>query len=173
MVTATPSKTSKPRKVKTVAQAYVIRAKLAPNLYRDVQIDASKSLYDLAGAILKAYDFDNDHAFGFYNTHKNPYQATQRYELFVDLAGGDVEEFDDDRPPAKSVKKNVISQLYEQDTKADWGFLFDYGDDWFFELKLKKVLANLPASEAKGQVVNQKGEAPEQYPDYDEEDEEA
>ena len=36
-------------------------------LYRDIEIDSGKSLYDLAEGIVGAFDFDLDHAFGFYS----------------------------------------------------------------------------------------------------------
>ena len=40
------------------------------SVYRDIEIEAAKSLYRLAEAIVSAFGFDFDHAFGFYSgTH--------------------------------------------------------------------------------------------------------
>ncbi len=48
---------------------FIIRVALdgAASIYRDIEIEALKSLYKLAEAIVSAFAFDFDHAFGFYN----------------------------------------------------------------------------------------------------------
>jgi len=38
--------------------------------YRTIAIPESYSLYDLAEKIIESYDFDFDHAFGFYDNIK-------------------------------------------------------------------------------------------------------
>lgn len=43
------------------------RVSLEPKVYRDIEIAASATLYKLAEAIVSAFDFDFDHAFGFYD----------------------------------------------------------------------------------------------------------
>ncbi len=45
----------------------IIRAALGKSIYRDIEIEASKSLYRLAEAVVEAFDFCFDHAFGFYS----------------------------------------------------------------------------------------------------------
>jgi hypothetical protein len=45
------------------ATTHILRASLRPKLYRDIEIDSGKSLYDLAEGIVRAFDFDLDHAF--------------------------------------------------------------------------------------------------------------
>ena len=47
-------------------QTYVFRASLSPKVYRDFEILSTKSLYDLAEAIIHLFGFDLDHAFGFF-----------------------------------------------------------------------------------------------------------
>jgi hypothetical protein len=44
----------------------IFRVSLEPELYRDIELPADRTLYDLAGAIVQAYGFDLDHAFGFF-----------------------------------------------------------------------------------------------------------
>lgn len=53
--------------------------------YRVLAVRETGSLYDLALSINRAFGFDFDHAFGFFDNLKNPYNARERYELFVDL----------------------------------------------------------------------------------------
>src|SRR3954454_14201843 len=64
----------------------VFRASLRGRLYRDIELPSSGSLEDLAAAIVSAFGFDFDHAFGFYSNLKGDYyRSEERYELFADL----------------------------------------------------------------------------------------
>ena len=49
-------------------------------------------------------------------------------------------------------------------------YLFDYGDEWEHDITVKKVIA-LDPKEQYPKVLKITGEIPEQYPDYDEDDE--
>ena len=65
-------------------ETFVFRASLRPKIYRAFEISAASSLYTLAQAIVRFFDFDFDHAFGFYSGLKgNIYHSPARYELFV------------------------------------------------------------------------------------------
>ena len=60
-----------------------------PRRYREIEIDSGRSPYDLAEAIVPAFDLDLDHAFGFYGELTGNYTASPvRYELFADMEGG-------------------------------------------------------------------------------------
>ena len=70
------------------SRTHVFRVRLWPKIYRDIEIESSKSLYDLAAAIVQAFDFDLDHAFGFYSKLDDyVFDSPVRYELFADLDG--------------------------------------------------------------------------------------
>jgi hypothetical protein len=58
------------------------------NPYRTIALPQNASLYELAEAIIDAFNFDFDHAFGFYDNLKNPYNSTTGYELFTDIGEG-------------------------------------------------------------------------------------
>ena len=47
------------------SSTHIFRVRLWPKVYRDIEIESNKSLYDFAAAIVRAFDFDLDHAFGF------------------------------------------------------------------------------------------------------------
>ena len=67
-------------------ETFVFRASLKPKIYRAFEISAAGTLYTLAQAIVRFFDFDFDHAFGFYSGLKeNIYHSPVRYKLFVDL----------------------------------------------------------------------------------------
>jgi hypothetical protein len=70
----------------------IIRAALEGEalIYRDIEIEATKSLYRLAEAIVSAFGFSFDHAFGFYSglTDAAMMRKHPKYELFADMGEG-------------------------------------------------------------------------------------
>jgi len=140
---------------------FIIRAALdgKASVYRDVEIEASKSLYKLAETIVSAFGFHFDHAFGFYSGA--PYAAKRKlpiYELFADMGEADA--------GVLGVEKTKISEAFPA-VGHSLTFLFDYGDDWLFRVKLKGTGKKVPKVRYP-RIVESKGEAPEQYPDPDE-----
>lgn len=128
-------------------------------VYRDIEIEGTKSLSDLAEAIVGAFDFSFDHAYGFYSNLKNPYERSgERYELFADM-----EDTDSD---AGSVEKTKVQQVFTAVGKKML-FLFDYGDEWHFQVEVAAVGEKAPKMRYP-RLVATKGEAPSQYPDEDE-----
>lgn len=144
------------------SETFTLRAALdgKKSIYRDIEIEPSKSLYRFAEAIVKAFDFDFDHAFGFYSglTSATLTRIDPRYELFADMGEAD--------PGVFSVKKTKISQAFPT-IGHSLIFLFDYGDEWRFRVSLKEVGTKLPKVRYP-RVVTIRGNAPPQYPDPDE-----
>jgi hypothetical protein len=145
----------------------IIRVALAGtvSIYREIEIEGSKSLYQLAEAIVSAFGFDFDHAFGFYSGLKpaTMMRVSPRYELFFDMGDAD--------PGVLSVKKTKVSQAFP-DIGHTMLFLFDYGDEWLFRVKLEKTAKKI-AKVRYPRIVATRGEAPKQYPDPDDFDEDA
>ena len=137
---------------------HILRASLKPKLYRDVEIDSSASLAALAEAITGAFEFDFDHAYGFYGKLDGDYQGSpEKYELFADM-----EHTDSD---AASVQKTAVSKAFAKAGKKML-FLFDYGDGWRFTVELVKLGEKKPGTRYP-RLVGTSGDAPEQYPDMD------
>ena len=140
---------------------FILRAGLdgKMSIYRDIEIEPSKSLYRLAEAIVTAFGFDFDHAFGFYSGLKPAtlMRTLPRYELFADMG--------DAAPGVGSVKKTRVSQVFAE-IGHTMMFLFDYGDDWCFRVSLKAKGTKL-AKTRYPRVVATRGDAPPQYPDPD------
>ena len=112
------------------SETLVFRASLRPKIYRDIEIAGTGSLYTLAQAIVRSFDFDFDHAFGFYSKLKgNIYDSPVRYELFVDIGEGEGD--------ARSVKRTRIIKAFPS-VGTKMRFLFDYGDEWEFLVELVK-----------------------------------
>src|SRR3954469_2208348 len=140
----------------------IFRASLRGRLYRDIELPSSGSLEDLAAAIVSAFGFDFDHAFGFYGNLKGDYyRSEERYELFADL--GEASE------GVRSVRRTKLGTAFPEVGKKML-FLFDYGDEWLFTVGLIGLGRREPKA-AYPRVVKQVGEAPPQYPDLEEDEE--
>ncbi len=74
-------------------------------------------------------------------------------------------------PGVLSVKKTKVGEAFPE-IGHTMLFLFDYGDDWLFRVKLQKTAKKI-AKVRYPRIVATHGEAPEQYPDPDELDEDA
>jgi hypothetical protein len=132
-------------------------------VYRDIEIGAAQTLYVLARAIVSAFDFDFDHAFGFYTSLTRKQMLTKHplYELFADMGEAD--------RGAISVKKTKVADAFPN-IGHTLMFLFDYGDEWLFRVKLIEARTKI-AKVRYPRVVATRGEAPVQYPDPDDADE--
>ena len=143
----------------------IIRAKLneKKRIYRDIHVDPYVNLYTLASYVIDAFGFDLDHCFGFFqspNVYSNG-RDTDHYELFYDV-GEEVNE------NTQSVAKTIIADIFKA-KKDKWWMLFDYGDDWIFELECLDT--DNDGQLKSGTVIKVSGEAPKQYAYDDEEDE--
>ncbi|MEN3376730.1 MAG: hypothetical protein V7604_2085 [Hyphomicrobiales bacterium] len=140
----------------------IVRAALErrKSIYRDIEIEASDSLYSFARAIIMAFGFDFDHAFGFYTglTPAKMMREYPRYELFADMG--------ETGPNVGSVKKTKVAQAFPI-IGHTMMFLFDYGDEWRFRVSLRATGAKV-AKVRYPRIVATRGDAPPQYPDPDE-----
>lgn len=132
---------------------YIFKVSLGA-CWRRIGIPADATLEDLSSTILRSVDFDNDHLHSFY--WKNSYGS----RVWVNHHFMDEPPFTSDFSIGSLPLKEGQSFTY----------LFDFGDNWQFKVKLERI----EPAEASiiPRILEYSGEAPEQYPDYDEEDEE-
>jgi hypothetical protein len=130
-----------------------------PSIYREIEIASSKSLYAFAETIVSAFDFDFDHAFGFYSgkSERTLMASTPKYELFADIG----EDSD-----ARSVKRSRVDDAFPGKGHR-MVFLFDYGDEWLFDVETVGVDAEAVGSR-RPRVLAKVGTSPLQYPDPEE-----
>ncbi len=122
---------------------------------REIEVIETITLYKFAEAIVKAYNFRFDHSFGFYSGLDNYSKSEIMYELFVDIEGQEC------KPGAKSVKKTKVMQVWlKPDDKML--FLFDYGDEWMFEVTLKATGDKVEGVKYP-RIISKIGQAPTQY----------
>jgi hypothetical protein len=138
-----------------------------PKVVREIELPSDRKLVDLAQGIVRAFNFDFDHAFGFYSALEGHVMRSEpKYELFADMDDTDLGE----RTDARSVKRTAIAEPFPA-VGHKMLFLFDYGDDWRFVVEVigrgkKDRKARYP------KVLRKIGEAPPQYRwDEEEEDE--
>ena len=160
---ASPSRAVAKVPAVTKRETVILRSKFAHNkrVYRDIEVPLDSTLYDLAYTIIAAVGFDDtDHAFGFYITDnlRRFRDANERYQVFVDWG---VES----TPGSKSVKRAKLDRVFTTEGQKVI-FLFDYGDEWLFELEVRGFGSKAPGAQYPRTLAS-KGEAPEQYPDCD------
>ena len=142
------------------SETLIFRASLTPKVYRALEIADTCSLYVLAQAVVRSFDFDFDHAFGFYSKLKGSiYESPVRYELFVDM--GEVEG------EARSVKRTRVVEAFPA-VGTKMRLLFDYGDGWEFLVELVKRKSKEPKVKLPRLLISA-GKAPAQYPDPEDE----
>jgi hypothetical protein len=123
----------------------------------ELAVASDCSLYDLAKLIIKAVDFDFDHAFEFCDNLRDPDSSKERYTLFADIGEGE--------PGDSSVKKTPVSAVFRPRRKMV--FHFDYGDDWYFLITCTAVKESTGERRLR-KVLSTRGTPPEQYPAVDE-----
>lgn len=135
--------------VKFVDGTYVFKVVLRSNLWRRIEMSAGHSLLDLHDAIQEAFDFDDDHLYSF----------------FMDGEAWSDEKFtsphDEEGPHVDEVRIGEIGLLVGKRIV----YLFDYGDCWQFRVEVEDIRTEGPKPR-KPRIVEKKGKAPEQYPDY-------
>jgi hypothetical protein len=143
----------------------IVRATLPgrTKVSRDIELDGGASLHDLAEAIVASFDFDFDHAFGFYSgkTQQTLMRAHPKYELFVDLGQGE--------DGALSVERTTVATAFPTVGHA-MTFYFDYGDGWMFAVELRATGEKVRGMHYP-RIVATHGKAPPQYPDFDDDGE--
>ncbi len=132
-------------------------------IHRDIHVRPHHSLYQLAKAILvKGFGFYFDHPFGFYEDFGGPYKG-KSYELFAEM-----EDCQPINPNAQGVSNVAVQDAFLPEDKML--FLFDYGDEWRFLVHCKGIVPATPGARYP-QIVASKGQAPEQYPSEEDDEE--
>ena len=134
-------------------KSMVISVSLGTGCYRHIQISSHALLSDLSDEILSAFEFDNDHAHAFFMDNR----------VFSQMHAYYMRGIDDGFPCTDE------TALAEAGLRAgqQFKYLFDFGDEWLFQCKILKELDQITDSP---KIIRWKGDPPEQYPDWDDED---
>lgn len=137
---------------------------------RTIAIPSNYDLYSLCCIVLESIDFDNDHLFGIYDDYKRYHKSKVAYlhpEMNIDddFFGS---SYGKTRTKEFNMEDFTLADIFTRKGKK-WLMLFDYGDNWHFWLALvdKKPIQEKTKYPI---LIESKYDAPEQYPDYEEED---
>jgi hypothetical protein len=128
---------------------HLFKVSLGAGCWRRIAAPGESFLDGFASTILDAFDFDNDHLYRF--SYKDPFGRT--IEIDHPYMGGDSEN-----PVSDEFKVGEIPLSEGMHIE----FLFDFGDNWKFDIEVERVNAEL--SVEKPEVLETHGEAPPQYP---------
>lgn len=132
-------------------ESYVISVSLGTGCYRHIQISANASLYKLHQAILKAFEFEDDHEHAFFMDN-HVWSPADAYFSSKAEAGD------------RLTKKYTLKKL--QLAKGQkFKYIFDFGNEWEFQCK---VLRELEEKTDIPRFIRSAGESPEQYPEWEE-----
>jgi hypothetical protein len=128
---------------------YLFKASLG-KCWRLIAIPANLDLDCLADIILDAFEFDHDHLYKFSCKQKTGvtldiYHSYLEHELVT-------EDF-------------LVGDLPLQEGQ-NMTFLFDFGDNWEFDLTLQQIRPQ-DSKITQAEILQSHGQAPEQYPDYE------
>jgi hypothetical protein len=138
----------KPPRKPTNNGGYFVKVSLSNTLWRRIKIQGTECLDALAEAILKAFNFDDDHLYEFSYT-----DSFGMAQVIADPRSGEylntceIQIGDIDILPGDLIE-----------------FHYDFGDDWKFKVQIEKIDPELKIK--KPTVIEKEGIAPKQYSYY-------
>ena len=126
--------------------SYVVSVSLYTGCYRHIRISSGDTLEQLHSAILEAFCLEDDHAHAFFLDNRLWSDMDSYYSEGIE----DAERF---------TMGHVLGDVGLRPGKP-FKYVFDFGDEWIFQLKVLRVLEE-PTDTP--QVVRSVGEAPVQY----------
>lgn len=141
-----------------VTTAFVTKYPEAPS--RIIDIRGSQTLELLHEIIFRAFDREDNHMYEFQIGGEEPMdEKAVRYGIVPDYSD----------PKEKSVKETTIAALNLK-TGSLFFYWFDFGDDWWHEVRLLAVDPQEKSRKRYPRIVERKGESPPQYVDWEEEE---
>lgn len=138
----------KPPRKPTNTGGYFVKISLSNTIWRRIKIQGIECLDTLAGAILKAFNFDYEHLYEFsYTDNFGIAQVIADPRCGEHLDACEIQIGDIDI---------LLGDLIE--------FRYDFGDDWKFKVQIEKIDPELKIK--KPMVIEKEGKAPKQYVYY-------
>ena len=126
---------------------------------RVIEIKSTATFLELHEAIQDAVDFDNDHLFEFF-IGRHP--GNRAYTI-----GGEPNW--DTFSPVRTYRNVRISSVWPFPTGMKLYYLFDFGDNWLFQInKTRHKDKLIQPGIVYPRVIEARGKNPEQYPDWEE-----
>lgn len=130
--------------------AYIFKVRLYDIWSAKLAIDSTRTFEELAETIISAVGFDNDHLYSF--TLKNRFGGT------FEIGHSYMEDM--------YSSAEILLEKANLRIGSKIEFVFDFGDNWEFDLMLESINPDEVGKVTR--ILETKGEAPEQYPNWDE-----
>lgn len=146
-------------------QVYVLRADLVGfrGVHRTIAVRSDQTLVDVHCALQAAFDWDDDHLYSFWldgefwsrngREYTHPLHASQPDPLGLFAHG----------PPPRSAEIRLSRLKLKKGQRI--AYLFDFGDEWRVRLSVRQITAD--DGQPYPRHLESVGDAPPQYPDYD------
>jgi len=134
-------------------------------VWREIEVAANQTLADLGEAIPLAFGFTDPHLWSFFLSGK---AWDRRTQYALDSSPGPFGELG--LPAARRALIGAVPFPGVRGTK-EFLFLFDYGDEWHFWVKLVRTSDVVAPDVAYPRVVAKHGKAPPQYEGMEDEEE--
>ena len=133
-----------------MAQVAVFEARLEnePGVTRTLAVRSDETLAALHRLIQKAFDWQDDHLYSFWLDGGFWGARESEYTVPIELEEG-------------AQSSEVALDVLALEPGQRIAYIFDYGDEWRVSLKLREI-----REEGEVGILECKGEAPPQYPDY-------
>ena len=147
----------KKRMILTFTVECAFGAYLKNECIRAIEIDEESCLYDLHEAIQDSVSFGRDHPFAFFLANSASPFARKQWLT-------EKEEWEDKEDDFWRIR---LKDIYPLGRKRLY-YLFDFGDNWTFEIRRHRKAKEPEAGVKYPRVVKTIGPNPEQYPNYEE-----
>ena len=123
---------------------------------REIEIDSGSSLFELRDAIQDAVGFARDHLFEFFG---GPHHRRRK------LVYEDSYEWEDNFDTYAQIR---LEEVYPLPKGLKLYYHFDFGDDWYFEIRRSRKKPTEPEPGVQYPRVSESiGPNPEQYPSWE------
>jgi hypothetical protein len=154
---------------------FKVKLKHDKRVWRKIEILGSQTLDDLHKAIQEAYGFDDDHLYSYFMSGKawdhsdfeyyHPDAAPRtpidkKMRTLMSMIRG---SYPEPRLPATKMRVQSLNLK----PKRKFLYLFDYGDQWQFEVEFIKEGTSEKTHYPR--IIDLRRESPQQYTDWDEE----
>ena len=122
----------------------------------EVEVPSTMTLTQLHRHIQEHIRFDNDHLAAYY-VARDPFARKQVWLTDPERGTG---------------WGKTLAKIYPLESGQKLFYLFDFGDNWVFSVGKKAKVREAVPKVKYPRVIKESGQLPEQYPDYDDEDDE-
>jgi len=153
-------------------RAYLFKVALMYNkrIYRNIEILENQTLADLHEIIFDAFDRYDEHLYSFFLTRRSTRSTRTIYDSpeYTHPMALQQDNYFGFKKQYNAADSNIGKLGLKEKDKLY--YLFDFGDEWWHELTVLKI-HSAAESELYPKIVKKAGKSPDQYSDYEEEDE--